>query len=217
MGPNEYKRFLFAKDDFYDEPAKVYRAAQEATYYEPEGYTGFRSTTVYHEPGVRAKLERLLGIPITRWDTDPIEENGVFYQAFAKGRIKEVPGVHADTPFNDVTVVIYLTPGLPFDRGTSLWMHKRTGLCDAPTAAAARRLKMKLSDLWGLFEKDSRDRSKWVEIDRAGYRANRMVAYPSGAMHSATNHHGGNIHNVRLYQTFRIGVDWKRSKYGTSR
>lgn len=213
MGLHGYERFLFVKDGFYDEPEKVYRAAQLAKYYEPEGFTGFRSTTVYHEPGVRARLERLLDIKITRWDTEPIQENGVFYQAFAKGRRSEVPGVHADTPFDDITVVIYLTPGLPFDCGTSLWMHKRTGLCDAPSAAAARKLKMKLSDLWALFEKDSRDRSKWVEIDRAGYRPNRLVAYPSGAMHSATNHHGGTINDVRLYQTFRIGVDWKGSKF----
>lgn len=217
MDPSDYKRFLFVMDDFYVDPSKVYRAAQEATYFEPEGYTGFRSTTVYHEPRVRAKLESLLDIRITRWDTDPTEENGVFYQAFAKGRIKEVPGVHADMPYDDITVVIYLTPGLPFDRGTSLWMHKRTGLCNAPTASAARKLNMTLADLWALFEKDSCDRSKWVEIDRAGYRANRMVAYPSGAMHSATNHHGGSIRNVRLYQTFRIGVDWKGSKYGRGR
>ncbi|HRH69182.1 MAG TPA: DUF6445 family protein [Flavobacteriales bacterium] len=217
MAKPPYQRFLLIKDDFYDDPDKVYRAAQRAEYYEPEGYTGFRSTAVYHEPGARAKLERLLDIKITRWDTDPIQENGVFYQAFAKGRKTEVPGVHADTPFNDITVVIYLTPGLPFDRGTSLWMHRSTGLCDAPKAGDARKLKMKLADLWAMFEKDSRDRSKWVEIDRAGYRANRMVAYPSGAMHSATNHHGGTIHDVRLYQTFRIGVDWEGSKFRARR
>lgn len=207
-----YPRFLFVKDNFYDDPDKVYRAAQQATYYEPEGYTGFRSTAVYHEPKVKAKLERLLGVKITRWDTDPKEENGVFYQAFAKGRNMEVPGVHSDTPYNDITAVVYLTPGLPFDRGTSLWMHKRTGLFDPPTPAAARKLKMKFSELDALFEKDSRDRRKWVEVDRAGYRANRLVAYPSGALHSATNHHGGSMGNVRLYQTFRIGVDWKSSK-----
>ncbi|MBK6775101.1 MAG: hypothetical protein IPG74_04370 [Flavobacteriales bacterium] len=213
MEPNVFKRFLFVKDDFYDDPLKVYRAAQEATYYEPENYTGLRSTTVYHEQGVRAKLERLLGVRITRWDTDAIQENGVFYQAFAQGKKKEIPGVHADTPYDDITAVVYLTPGLPFDRGTSLWMHKRTGLSSAPTAAAARKLKMKLADLLDLFEQDSRDRSKWVEVDRAGYRPNRVVAYPSGLMHSATNHHGGSLQDVRLYQTFRIGVDWKRSKF----
>ena len=89
MEPLVYPRFLFVKDDFYDDPDKVYRAAQQATYHEPEHYTGFRSTTVYHEPKVRAKLERLLGVKITRWDTDPADENGVFYQAFANGKYKE--------------------------------------------------------------------------------------------------------------------------------
>ena len=76
---------------------------------------------------------------------------------------------------------------------------------------------MKLSELRELFEKDSSDRNKWVEIDRVGYRTNRMVAYPSGVLHSATNHHGGDINDVRLYQTFRIGVDWEGSKFGARR
>lgn len=61
---------------------------------------------------------------INRWDIDPEEENGVFYQGFSKGNKKEIPGVHSDEPYNDITVLIYLTPGLPVDCGTSLWMHK---------------------------------------------------------------------------------------------
>jgi hypothetical protein len=87
-------------------------------------------------------------------------------------------------------------------------MHKKTQLTDAPTVEDARKLKMKIADLRQLFETDSKQRSKWLEIDRIGYRFNRMVAYPSGALHSATSHYGGTINDVRLYQTFRIGVDW---------
>ena len=79
---------------------------------------------------------------------------------------------------------------------------------DPAMPADARRLKMKLADLQQLLEKDSKDRSKWIEIDRAGYRFNRLVAYPSGVFHSASNHYGGNLKNGRVYQTFRIGVDW---------
>jgi hypothetical protein len=204
-----YPRFLIIKDNFYANPQSVYQSALQSKFYEPEGYTGILSTAVYHEKGVKSKLERILGIKITRWDTDPGEENGIFYQALADGKKKEVPGVHSDEPFNDITVVIYLTPGIPFHCGTSLWMHKKTGLTDAPTYAAARRLNMKYSALVDLLEKDAWNRSKWIEIDRAGYRPNRMVAYPSGALHSATNHYGGQLENGRIYQTFRIGVDWK--------
>lgn len=204
-----YKRFLLVKDNFYANPKQVIKAATQADYYEPEHVTGFRSRTVYHEEGVKEKLEKILGISINRWDTDPIEENGVFYQGFSKGSRRETPGVHSDEPFNDITVLIYLTPDLPFDCGTSLWMHKYTGLTDPATPQDARRLKMKFSELKEMLEEDSKIRSKWVEIDRVGNRFNRMVAYPSGAFHSATNHYGSDMQNGRIYQTFRIGVDWK--------
>ncbi len=203
-----YKRFLLVKDNFYGDPEKTYQAALSATYYEPEHVTGLRSTTVYHEPGVKSKLEKILGIKITRWDTDPKEENGVFYQGFSKGRTKETPGVHSDEPYNDITVVIYLTPDLPVDCGTSLWIHKKTGLCDPPMSRDARRFKTNLSKLRDRFERESKDRTKWIETDRVGYKFNRMIAYPSGALHSASKHYGGNLANGRLYQTFRIGVDW---------
>jgi Family of unknown function (DUF6445) len=207
-----YPRFLIVKDDFYPDPDEVYQAALKSDFYEPEHVTGFRSTEVYHPKGIKARLEKILGIKITRWDTDPIEENGVFYQGFAKGKRKEIPGVHSDEPYNDITVVVYLTPGIPLHCGTSLWMHKQTGLIDPVTPAAARKHKMKFTDLKNQLEYESKDRSKWIEIDRAGYRFNRMVAYPSGAFHSATNHYGGSLKGGRIYQTFRIGVDWSTFK-----
>ena len=203
-----YPRFLIVKDNFYSDPDKVYAAASKANYYEPEHVTGYRSSAVYHEKGIKAKLEKLLGIKITRWDTDPLEENGVFYQGFSKGKKKEVPGVHSDEPYNDITVVVYLSPGIPPDCGTSLWMHKKTSLLNPATPADARKFKMKFQDLKNQLENESKNRSKWVEIDRAGYLPNRMVAYPSGAFHSATKHYGGNLKDGRIYQTFRIGVDW---------
>ncbi len=204
-----YQRFIIVKDDFYDDPLKVYKEALNANYHEPKNYTGFRSRNVYHEPGVKQKLEKILGIKINRWDKDPNDENGVFYFGYAKGKHKEVPGVHSDYPHDDITALVYLTPDLPFDCGTSLWMHKKTGLCDPPTAEDGRRLKMKVNDIRNMFEADTKQRSKWVEMDRIGYRFNRLVAYPSGALHSATKHYGSAIDDVRLYQTFRIGVDWK--------
>ena len=203
-----YPRFLIVRDNFYKDPLKVYHEAIEAKYYEPAYYTGLRSRNVYHEPGVKQKLEKILGIKISRWDTNPKDENGVFYCGYAKGKNKEVPGVHSDFSYSDITVLIYLTPGLPVDCGTSLWMHRKTQLTDPPTAADARRLNIKLNTLRDRLEAETKQRSKWVEIDRVGYRFNRMVAYPSGALHSATRHYGGTPEDVRLYQTFRIGVDW---------
>ncbi len=209
-----YKRFVLVKDNFYSDPTKIYKAAHDAVYFEPRYYTGFRSKTVYHEPGIKTKLETILGIKITRWDTEPQEENGVFYQGFSKGSRKEIPAVHSDNPYNDITVIIYLTPDLPFDCGTSLWMHKQTKLIDPPDANVARKFKLKLSELREQFEIESKKRNKWIEVDRIGYRFNRMVAYPSGVLHSATKHYGGTLKDGRLYQTFRIGVDWETFRIG---
>jgi len=204
----QYSRFLLVKDNFYQNPEKVLEAARTADYYEPEHVTGFRSKTVYHEPGIKRKLEKILGIRITRWDTDPLEENGVFYQGFSKGKRREIPGVHSDEPYNDITVLIYLTPGLPADCGTSLWQHRATGLVNPATPQDARRLGLKWQELRDLLEKENKDRSQWIEMDRAGNVFNRMVAYPSGVFHSASKHFGSSVANGRLYQTFRIGVDW---------
>ncbi|MBK7810870.1 MAG: hypothetical protein IPI50_06445 [Saprospiraceae bacterium] len=207
-----YNRFLLVKDNFYDDPAKVISAAKNAIFYEPENVTGFRSTTVYHPLGIKKKLEKILGIKINRWDQDPALENGVFYHGFARGKEKEVPGVHADYPANDITVLIYLTPIYLFDCGTSLWQHKRTGVTDAVSSKDAKRFGIKLSELRDELERDTKNRSKWIELDRVGHLFNRMVAYPSGVFHSATKHFGDSMKNGRIYQTFRIGVDWSTHK-----
>ena len=55
-----YKRFVLVKDDFYNDLDKVVHAAKNASYFEPEDVTGYRSTTVYHEPGVKQKLENAI-------------------------------------------------------------------------------------------------------------------------------------------------------------
>jgi Family of unknown function (DUF6445) len=204
----EWRRFLLVREDFYSDPVEVRRIAQSMKFEETEDVTGFMTSEVYHQPGVRRRLERLLGVKITRWDEDGDSGNGIFYQAFSRGTQKEVPGVHFDEPYDDITVLIYLTPGLPADCGTSLWRHRKTGLVNAPTQRDARRLGTKLSRLRDRLETDSENRQRWVELDRAGYGFNRMVAYASGMLHSASRHYGANLGDGRIYQTFRIGVDW---------
>ncbi|MBK9414066.1 MAG: hypothetical protein IPN61_11745 [Bacteroidetes bacterium] len=69
-----YKRFILVKDNFYTDPVKVYKTALKSDFHEPPDCTGLRSKMVYHEPGVKTKLERILGIKINRWDIDPEEE-----------------------------------------------------------------------------------------------------------------------------------------------
>ncbi|MBL0332987.1 MAG: hypothetical protein IPP08_04875 [Chlorobiota bacterium] len=212
MSKQDYKRFLLVKDYFYSNPDEVVNIANTSEFYKPNHVTGYRSKSVFHELGIKLKLEKILGIKIIRWDTDPIEENGVFYQGFSKGVKKEIPGVHSDEPYNDITVLIYLTKGMPIDCGTSLWMHKETKLINPPTTMDSKRLNLNINSIRDMLVKDSTNRSKWIEIDRVGNFFNRMVAYPSGAFHSATKHFGSNLENGRIYQTFRIGVNWDSFK-----
>jgi hypothetical protein len=202
------RRFLLVRDDFYSEPEQVRGIARSMKYESDEEVTGFMTSQVYHPPGIRRRLERVLGVKITRWDEDGHGGNGIFYQAFSRGTQKETPGVHYDDPYDDITVLIYLTPGLPADCGTSLWQHRATGLVNAPMQRDARRLNTTLTALRDRLETDSERRSRWIEIDRAGYRFNRMVAYASGMLHSASRHYGSNLGDGRIYQTFRLGVDW---------
>ncbi len=207
-------RFLLIRDGFYDDPDAVRRRALDLRYEQPKDITGYQTDWAYQPRGIKGRLEAILGTRITRWDTDPQEGNGIFYIGLARGARKEVPGVHSDEPYDDVTMLVYLTPGLPSDCGTSLWRHRATGLEHAPLAADARRLGTTLTKLRDRLERDSEKRSCWDEIDRAGYRYNRMVAYPSGLLHSATRHFGGGLRHGRVYQTYRVGVDWRRLRIG---
>jgi hypothetical protein len=205
-------RFIVVKDNFYDDIGNVIETARRFKYSTFDDYTGYHSLTVYHPRGIVAKLERILGVPITRWDKDPAEGNGVFYLGLSRGRNRETPGIHWDEPEDDVTVLIYLTEGLPEEFGTSLWRHKRTGLTFAPTRSDCHRIGKPIGKVRTLLEADSTNREKWVETDRVGYRFNRMVAYPSGMLHSASKHYGATLKDGRLYQTYRVAVNWKKSR-----
>lgn len=140
-------------------------------------------------------------------------ETASFYESFSRGRHKEVPSVHFDEPCEDITALVYLTPGLPPNCGTSLWRHKSTELSAAPSRKDARRLNKPLAKLRDVLERDSTDWSKWIELDRAGYEYNRLVAYPSGMLHSASRHFGASLTEGRLYQAFRFGIDWSTCRF----
>jgi hypothetical protein len=205
------KRFLFVCDDFYSDPDSIRYIAQAMKYREYASVTGYMTEEIYHEPGAKTRLQKILGVQITDWAKNSGGGNGIFYCSFSKGTRREVPAVHYDTPRAGITVLIYLTPGLSTGYGTSFWEHKRTKIMNAPNRSDARRLKTTLTALNHCLDRDAESREKWVEIDRVGYRYNRMVAFTSGMLHSASRHYGHSLQNCRVYQTFRIGVDWSTS------
>ena len=61
-----------------------------------------------------------------------------------------------------------------------------------------------LRALRSILVRDCSHRARWVEIDRADYRPNRMVAFPSGLLHSASRHFGRSLGQGRIDQNFRV-------------
>lgn len=209
MSGQKIKRFIAVHDNFYEDPEEVTKYAQAMNYHKPLREEGYRSTKVYHPSGIKKRIEKCIGLPITYWSKDPADGNGVFYYSFSHGEYREVPAVHTDEHWNDITVLIYLTPNLPSNCGTSFWRHRLTGIEDNPFLTDARNRGVSLRELRQILTKDARCRDKWEEIDRISYCYNRMVAFTSGMYHSATDHYGSLNKDGRVFQAFRIQVDWK--------
>ena len=204
------KRFIQVVDDFYPDPDKLRRKALELPYTEPENLVGWR-TEAYQPRGIKERIERKFRLRITYWEEDlkAIEScNGVFFSAFSRGKRAETVGVHYDNPPSWVMFLIYLTPDAPFDAGTSIWQHRRTGLTAKPTRQDAERLGISIERLDEILLRDGQRPSRWREIDRVGNVYNRAVMFPSGILHSATRHFGSNRLDGRLYQSFHFPISF---------
>lgn len=193
-------RSLTVIDDFLRDPASARRWALEQTYYQPQNITGWRSRASKVFPGTLPALKHHFGNSPSLLSPRLYGPNGTMYLSFSKGRRSETPGVHWDEPESSYIVLVYLTPGLPSDCGTSFWRHKATGLMRAPVRSDENILRRRRRDLAEELEQDSERRSRWDEIDRIGYRFNRAVVFPAYALHSATTHYGSTLNNGRLYQ-----------------
>jgi hypothetical protein len=207
--PESMKKFLVAVDNFYSDPDAVRRRALSMPYSHPESVVGWR-TRCYQPRGIKERIERTFSVRITHWETDldKIEAcNGVFFQAYNRGDHAETVGIHYDTPLAWVMFLIYMTPDAPYDAGTSLWQHRRTGLASRPSPRDAKRLGIALGELEDLLQHDAHTPSRWIEIDRVGNVFNRAVMFPGGFYHSATRHFGSSFRNGRIYQSFHFPVE----------
>ncbi|HYR27832.1 MAG TPA: hypothetical protein VEU30_05170 [Thermoanaerobaculia bacterium] len=202
------KRFIRVADDFYPNPGAVRKRALSMTYTEPEHLVGWR-TKCYQPRGIKERIEQKFSVAVTKWD-DNLDDiagcNGVFFTSYAKGDRGETVGIHYDDPLAWVMFLIYLTPNAPYDAGTSLWQHRATGLCTPPSPSDAKRLGSTVDKLLATLERDSRIRSRWVEIDRVGNVFNRAVMFPGGFYHSASRHFGSGFEDGRIYQSFHFPV-----------
>lgn len=197
---------VVATDGFYRDPHAIRRKALGLKYVEPEEITGWRTERGYLPRNIEEIIEKATG-----WQVRDLHkpegthhDNGVFYASFSDGERKEKPGVHYDEPLSHVVGIVYLTESVPADCGVSFYRHKRTGLEYAPTQGDASRLGTSRSALREILERDSCYRSRWVEIDRIGYKFNRAVFFPAKRLHAATRHFGGDLKTGRIYQLFTL-------------
>ena len=191
-------------DNFYPNPKTIAKKVARMEFVEPEDVTGWRTNCGYFPPNIIELIESRSGFRVD-YIQKPLgtpHDNGTFFHTFANGKKKEIPGVHWDTPLDQLICIVYLSEGIPAQCGTSFYRHRSTGLESAPFAKEAKRLGYQTQQLRQLLDRQSRQISKFEEIDRVGYRFNRAVIFPAKRLHAATAHYGEDIEKGRIYQIF---------------
>jgi hypothetical protein len=75
---------------------------------------------------------------------DPVH---VHYDRLSAGKYRR--------PDRWAVLIVYLTPGAPFDAGTSLWQHRKTGLTSAPLKKGTERLQTHIGELEASLARDA--------------------------------------------------------------
>jgi hypothetical protein len=211
---NNYIRVV---DGFYSNPDQVRQWVMETPFIARGGVKQGWGTRAYQPKGIKKTIEKRFGIRITYWMdplTVPETENGAFYSAFSSGKRLDPVHVHYDRlstythrrPDRWAIVIVYMTPDAPFDSGTSMWQHRKTGLTAGPLKTDAERLRIPVNKLDDVLARDGYRQHCWKEIDRVGNVYNRAVMFPGIALHSATRHFGNNRVNGRIIQVFHFAI-----------
>jgi len=210
MDKNPFKRRRMAGlikvvDDFYADPDMVRQTALRSEYRTSYPSYGYRSRRGFLTDETVERIKTAFGFEsITLYHE--MTGSTCFYHSFGQGQAQESFHVHTDVDRRaddlDYSLVLYLTPGAPGDSGTAICKHKRTGIWQEPRAEDALRLGLSGSEISGLLDAESEDRSKWDIIDVSQNVYNRAVLFPAHWCHTGLNYFGDSIDNGRLYQAF---------------
>lgn len=192
--------FLFHKrrpslvviDDFYRDPDKILRLAQDADYQEDlRFYKGLRSKTRFLLPYVKEEFERLLQTEIADWMQQPA--NGVFQ----KTNVTDPLVWHSDS--QSYAAAVYLEPSVT-SAGTSFWKHRGTGARLPPTDADQHN---EVYSEYNLTHPNA-----WELVDRVGSVFNRLVIWNAQLIHSASSYEGflPETGHARLVQLFFFNI-----------
>jgi len=190
----EPKTSLIVCEDFYEDPHAVREYALSLDFEESDYHRGRRTPQQHIFPGIKEKFEQLLGKKIIRWN-ETYGMCGRFQYCTAEDAIV----YHGDA--QQWAAVIYLTPDAPYETGTSLLVHKKTGTrhCSDP----------RIWDAWkdtaptGLYL----DGTPWDEIDKVGNVCNRLIIWDGHCPHAASKYFGFTKETARLFHIFFFDTD----------
>jgi Family of unknown function (DUF6445) len=169
-------------------------------------YKGRRTKERFLWPGLREEFERILGLRVTDWLTQPM--NGVFQITAADDPLVW----HHDT--QDYAAALYLTPEAPLGAGTSFWRLRGTGSRRPPlhplesdrfeSEDARDAASSEIYDPYNVTHGDN-----WELVDRVGAIYNRLVIWDAKMIHSASSYEGlpgDSAASSRLVQLFFFSV-----------
>jgi hypothetical protein len=187
---NNQKSTSWIVDNFYEKPDEVRKFALEQDYMEGgfgRGFIGRRTEQQFLFPGLKERFEEIMGRKITEWESHGM--NGRFQVAWSG----EPLVYHCDS--QKWGGMLYLTPGAPYQCGTTLYAHKKT------------RARNYFEEGWDASWKDipgdcHLDGTPFEPVDVLGNVYNRLVIFDASCIHSASQYFGTVMENARLWQMF---------------
>lgn len=200
---------ILVVDDFYKNPDEV-RAQALAQKFESDErlYKGKRSPYKHLLPYVKEEFERLLGVKITDWMSQPM--NGIFQITSANDPLVW----HSDS--QDYAAAVYLTPNADnpdsYREGTSFWRDKKYDCRRPPIqpigngqlAVGNEQPKITSEEMCNEIysEYNLTHADNWNLVDKVGAVYNRLVLWDAKLIHSASEYGD----KERLVQLFFFSI-----------
>jgi GR25 family glycosyltransferase involved in LPS biosynthesis len=185
-----YQPTSWIVDNFYENPDEVRKFALEQDYLEGgigRGFIGRRTEQQFLFSGLQERFEEIIGRKITAWQEHGM--NGRFQISWSG----EPLVYHCDS--QKWGGMLYLTPGAPYQCGTTLYAHKQT------------RARTYHDEGWNASWENvpgdcHLDGTPFEPVDVLGNVYNRLVIFDASAIHSASQYFGTVKENARLWQMF---------------
>lgn len=176
---------IWVVENFYKDPYTVRDFALNQEFNFTDYHRGRRTNDQFEIPGTKEAFERIMGMRIVNW-ADYHGMCGRFQFCTSEDALV----YHAD--HQQWAAVVYLTPDAPYETGTSLLAHKKTGIrhTDVPGCADV------------IFSKGFLDPTPWDHIDVVGNVFNRLVIWDGKCPHTASKYFGKDKYDSRLFHIF---------------